>query len=57
MLVKVDVENKKVLHNGKIIDIDLFTAMSMAPAGTSIEVIEELDENSVVTVKIHLPKT
>ena len=56
MIIKVDIENKRILHNGKIIPIDPFVALSMAAVGAKIEVIEELDENAVVTLKITMPE-
>lgn len=56
MIIKIDTENRQVLHNGKIIPIDPFVALSMAPIGSMIEVIEELNEDSIVTLKMTMPE-
>lgn len=56
MIIKIDTENQRILHNGKIIPINPFTALAMGAVGTRIEIIEELNEDSVVTLKLTMPE-
>ena len=52
----IDTKKKKIFHNNKEIPLDPFVALEMAPVGTTLEVVENYDENDThVSLKMFIP--
>jgi hypothetical protein len=54
MEVTIDTTTQRILHNGKVISLDPFVAASIAPVGTTIEVLES--DGAIVHLKVHVPE-
>jgi hypothetical protein len=56
MILKVDTINKVIVYNEKLIPVDLFVSLKLAPLGSGLEVIEAAGPDGIVTVKLIIPK-
>jgi hypothetical protein len=53
MIVTLDINNKQIIFNGKVITVDPIYAFALAPTGTVIEVVS--NEDNFVTLKLTVP--